>query len=122
MTDDDKQPKRQPDGKFEYKKGTWWPLWALFMVPFLLVFKPLYSFVKKEVNWKAAWLTVLVFEAVMMAAEYYSLKRGHWVYNENRIFGPKVFGVPIEEPLLYYLFSPLILISLFHFFKKKLQK
>lgn len=115
-------PIRTPDGGFEWKKGKWWPLWSLFMVPFLLVFLPLYRAVRQEVNWFAAWGTVLVFEAIMLPAEWYALRRGHWVYNEQRIWGPKIFGIPIEEPLLYYLFSPLILICLMHFIRMKLQK
>lgn len=117
----DTNPKRAADGSFDYKKGKWWPLWAIFMIPFLLIFKPLYKYVKDAVNWKAAWATVLLCEVVLMTAEWYSLKRGHWVYNEARILGPKVFGVPIEEPLLYYLFSPLIIISLMESIRKKLS-
>lgn len=115
MAEDTEQPEKlAPEGGFRYRKGVWWPLWALLMVPFLGVFLPLYRFVRAEVNWKAAWMTVAVFEALLMFAEYYSLQRGHWVYNESRIFGPKIFGIPIEEPLIYYLFSPLIIISIFH--------
>lgn len=121
------EPEPKPEkltlkGWFTYRRGIWWPLWALLMVPFLFVFLPLYRFVKKDVHWKAAWLTVAVVEVVLMTAESYSLKRGHWVYNEARIFGPRIFGVPIEEPLLYYLFSPLIIISMFHAVKKFLDR
>lgn len=107
-------------GVFKYLRGKWVPLWALLKIPFLLLFIPLYRAVKDDVNWKAAWATVAVFETVLMTAEWYSLKRGHWVYNEARILGPKVFGIPIEEPLLYYLFPPLIVICLMHFIHKKL--
>ena len=119
MAESDDSPIERKNGRFEYAKGKWVPWWALLFIPFLVVFGPLYRFVKTEVNWKAAWLTVLVCEAVMMVAEWYSLKRGHWVYNEQRIFGPKVFGIPIEESLLYYLFSPLIIISIYHGVKKR---
>ncbi|MCB4757029.1 MAG: lycopene cyclase domain-containing protein [Elusimicrobia bacterium] len=108
--------------KFEYRKGRWIPLWAILIVPFLILFEPLYRYVKDEVNWKAAFGTVVIFELLLLCAEYYSLKRGHWVYNEARILGPKIFGIPIEEPLLYYLFPPLIIISLMHGVKKVLRK
>lgn len=118
----DEVPTRGRDGLFRFRSGRWMPLWALLMVPYLLLFVPLYRFVRGTVNWKAAWVTVAVFEALLMPAERYSLRRGHWVYNDARILGPRVFGVPVEEPLLYYLFSPLIIISIFHGFRKHLLK
>lgn len=102
------------DGTFSYRKGKWWPLWSLLLVPFLIILIPLYRAVREDINWKATWLTVLVFEAVLLPAEWYALTRGHWVYNEARIWGPKIFGIPIEEPLLYYFFSPIFLICLLH--------
>lgn len=122
--DKDKAPieKLTLKGWFSYRRGTWWPLWALFLVPFMFVFWPLYKWVRAEVNWKAAWISVLIFEVILMIAESYAIKRGHWVYNENRIFGPKVFGVPIEEPLLYYLFCPLMVICIYHGYRKRFAK
>lgn len=123
MAESEETPNRKsPQDSFTYRRGTWWPLWALFIVPFLFVFLPLYRFIKNEVQWKAAWLTVLVCEIVLFSGEYYDLKRGHWVYNEARIFGPKILGVPIEEPLLYYLFCPLIIICIFHLCRYILKK
>src|SRR5688572_14994183 len=77
-------------GRFTWTKGKWNPLWALLIIPFLLLALPLQRAVRKEVNWKAAWATVALFEIVLMCAEYYSLQRGHWVYNEARLLGPKV--------------------------------
>lgn len=108
-------PRRDAGGRFVYRRGEKRPLWALLLVPFLAVSLPLVRSVRGRVNWAAAWATVGVFEAALLAAEYYSLQRGHWVYNESRIWGPKVFGIPIEEPLLYYLFPPFFVIALFHF-------
>lgn len=117
-TEDEDQVTQDEKGAFTWKKGKWAPLWALFMVPFLLVALPLYRWVRTEVSWAAAWITVAVFEMLLMPVEWYSLGRGHWVYNEARILGPKIFGIPIEEPLLYYLFSPLIIICIYHAFLK----
>lgn len=117
--DDEQDVTTDASGRFTFRKGKWAPLWALFMVPFLVIALPLYRFVRAEVDWAAAWITVIVFEALLMPVEWYSLGRGHWVYNEARILGPKVFGIPIEEPLLYYLFSPIIIICIFHAFRKR---
>jgi lycopene cyclase domain-containing protein len=122
MFDDCGRPFRSQEGEFQFRSGRWKPLWALLMIPYLVLFVPLLRYVRGTVNWKAAWITVAIFEALLMPAERYSLRRGHWVYNESRILGPKVFGVPVEEPLLYYLFSPLIIISIFHAFRKAVQK
>ena len=120
----DSQPSPEPeykDGEFGYKKGNWWPLWSLLLLPFLIIFIPFYRSSRKDVNWIAAWLTVLIFEVCLVAAEWYSLSRGHCVYNQARIWGPTVWGIPIEEPLLYYLFPPLFVICLLHFVKSKVE-
>lgn len=109
--------KRTPQG-FEYRKGKWVPWWAILFVPLLFLLEFLYPLVKNEVNWVAAWGVVILFELMFIPAEHYHLSRGHWVYNEARILGPKIFGMPIEEPFLYMLFSPLIVICIFHAVKK----
>ena len=109
---------RTRDGGFRYREGAWYPAWALLLVPFIGLGLALCRVVGKAVDWKAALGAVMVFEAVVLPAESRCLRRGHWIYNESRILGPRVFGVPVEEPALYYLFSPLIIISIFHGFLK----
>ena len=118
---EDQKPRRTLAGVFNYIKGKWVPAWALLLTPFLAVLWYLHRAVKDEVNWKAAFAAVAVFEVVLFPAEWYSVSRGHWVYNEARILGPKILGVPIEEPLLYYLFSPLIIITVMHAIRKFLE-
>jgi len=111
-------PTNYKDQGLVFKKGKWWPLSALLIIPFMFLFLPLYRVVRSEVNWKAAWATVILFEVVMFLAEAFSISRGHWVWNESRIFGYKIWGVPIEEPLIYYWFPIIFVIALFHAFKK----
>ncbi|MFA6092252.1 MAG: lycopene cyclase domain-containing protein [Elusimicrobiota bacterium] len=110
------------DGGFEYKKGDWRPDWPNLLLPFLAVFMLLYRFAKEHVDWRAAFCVVGLFECVVFPAEIFSVHRGHWVYNEARIWGPRVFGVPIEEPLLYYLFCPLIIITVMQAIRLALVK
>ncbi|HRY29247.1 MAG TPA: hypothetical protein P5079_04325 [Elusimicrobiota bacterium] len=115
-----------PEGKKKeefptYRRGAWWPAFSLLLLPFLFLFKPFYSVARKELNGRAALATILCFETFMLFAEHYSLKRGHWVYNEARIWGPKVFGVPLEEPLLYYWFPGLFVIVFMLFVKHKIE-
>ncbi|MFN0118738.1 MAG: lycopene cyclase domain-containing protein [Elusimicrobiota bacterium] len=119
---DNPHPTRDPESGFSYRRGNWNPLWAIFSLPFLFVMIPLYRLIKHEVNLKAAFSSIAVFEVVLLIAEHYALMHGHWVYNEARILGPKVFGIPIEEPLIYYFFCPFMVIMMFHAVKKYLLK
>ena len=96
-----------------YARGKKWPAWALLAVPFIAVMIPLYQAAKRHVHWGACLLTVVVFEAMMIPIEHNSIVRGHWVYNENRILGPLFWGIPIEEPLIYYLFPPILVILIY---------
>jgi lycopene cyclase domain-containing protein len=119
MKTDERLITRTADGGFRYEEGKWHPAWALLMLPFILAALPLLRYAGKKVDWKATAFTVIIFEALLVPAEHLALKRGHWVYNESRILGPRIFNVPVEEPFLYYLFSPLIILLIFHSFLKK---
>lgn len=104
---------RRSSGAPTYARGKKWPAWALLAVPFILVMVPIYQTVKHRVYWMACALTVLVFEVIMIPVEHNSIMRGHWVYNEHRILGPLVWGIPIEEPLIYYFLPPIFVILMF---------
>jgi len=101
---------RRADGAPSYARGAKWPAWALLAIPFLLVILLLNKVAGSRVRWTACWLTVLLFEAVMIPVEHKAILLGHWVYNENRILGPLFWGIPIEEPLIYYIFPPVFVI------------
>ena len=73
-------------------------------------------------NWKAAFATVVLFESVVFPAEAFSVSRGHWVYNDARIWGARIFNVPIEQPLLYYVFPALFVIASFHVIRMVLRR
>jgi len=103
------------DGAPAYARGAQWPAWALLAIPFLLVMVPLYHAVRRRVRWAACVQAVMVFEVVMLPVEHHSILRGHWVYNTNRILGPLVWGIPIEEPLLYYLLPPMLVCMAYEF-------
>ena len=107
---------------FPYSSGEWCPLWALLFLPFLGWLLVLVRQAGHLVNWKAAYCTAVVFEFVLGATEVFSVHRGHWVYNEARIWGPRLFYVPIEEHLLYYFFSSLIVIAAFHAVREALAR
>ena len=107
---------------FYFNEGEWFPWWAVLFLPFLFWLYILHRRTRHVINWRAAWLTVIIFEIVLGATEAFSVSRGHWVYNEARIWGPRWFNVPIEEHLLYYPFSSLIVISAMYSVRLSLAK
>lgn len=106
---------------FEYANGDWWPAWAVLFLPFLFWLLVLLRRTNDRINWRAAYATIIAFELILGVTEIFSVSRGHWVYNESRIWGPKLFHVPIEEHLLYYFFSSLIVVSAFHALRLHLE-
>lgn len=100
-----------------------WPASIILAAPFFLLILPLYKAARERVNWRAAAAMIATFEVLMFCAEAFSVSRGHWAWNPNRILGPTIFNVPIEEPLLYYWFPPLFIVLLMHalesFFEKR---
>jgi lycopene cyclase domain-containing protein len=95
-----------------------WPASVILAAPFFLLVIPLYKAARERVNWKAALFMVATFELLMLCAELFSVSRGHWIWNPNRILGPQFFGIPIEEPLLYYWFPPLFVVIMMHAFEE----
>lgn len=91
-----------------------WPASVILAAPFFLLVLPLYKAARERVNWRAAAAMIATFEILMFCAEAFSVSRGHWVWNPNRILGPVIFNIPIEEPLLYYWFPPLFVVLLMH--------
>lgn len=124
---DEAEPQARPSQglfseEFSYWRGKKFPWWATLLVPFMAAALFLYRTVREEVDVRALLCTVLVFEAVVFPAEIFSVSRGHWVYNNAKIWGPKLFGVPIEEPLLYYIFPAIIVVTVFHALRKALRR
>jgi hypothetical protein len=117
---EDKSHLSGPEGpKFTTTKRV--PLTVILAAPFFLIIIPLYKAARNSVNWAAAAAMIVTFELLMFAAEFFSVSRGHWVWNPDRIVGPTIFGIPIEEPLLYYWFPPLFVVVLMHALKNWLD-
>lgn len=60
----------------------------------------------KRLKWRALGWTSLGFVVLMFGAENLALYWGWWVWNEQLLWGPKVWLVPLEEFLLYFLVVP----------------
>lgn len=119
----EEEKKTQAQSTPEQKK---WPATVILVAPFFFIVAPFYKAAKKSLNWPAALAMIATFEIVMFACEIMSVSRGHWVWNPNRTLGPTVFGVPVEEPLLYYWFPPLfvvlLMLSIENYLKEKGEK
>lgn len=83
----------------KYKRGTKFPVW-IWVVAFVLVALAV-AYVFFRGSWKAVLATTAVFVCVAYPNELYSLSQGYWVYNQNRMIGPWLFGVPVEEWAMY---------------------
>lgn len=117
--------RRDLKGIFRYARGTKWPAWFLLALPFIIVFIYVYYKTKKYINWRAAAGMIIFSEFMLMIVEHISIHRGHWVYNENRILGLRIWDVPIEEPLIYYWIPQLFVVGtmiLIHNIMKKKSK
>lgn len=112
---------RLSSGVSSYTRGRKWPAAFLLALPFITLMAPMYEAARRRVDWVACMLMVLSFEVIMFVAEHNSIMRGHWVYNESRILGPRIWGIPIEEPLIYYFFPPVFVVLLYETMVKLLE-
>jgi hypothetical protein len=105
-----------------YERGKKWPAWFTIALPFIGLLALLARKVK-NVSLISVAATVLFFEIATFLIEHRSVMMGHWVYNRARIFGVLVWGVPIEELVIYYFFPPIFVILimqwLFQYFSSK---
>jgi hypothetical protein len=90
-----------------------WPWRVILVMPFALAVHIVHQSARRQVRWWSLLATFGLFEALMFVAEHVSVMRGFWVYNTNRIWGEKIWGVPIEEPLLWYSLPVIVVIFLF---------
>jgi lycopene cyclase domain-containing protein len=78
--------------------------WPLIAMPFL----PLVWCLNKKISGhkilsRTSLFSVLVlFVITLTFVEHHAIINGHWVFHENRIWGPRFWSIPIEE-FLYYL-------------------
>lgn len=114
--------RRDIKGIFRYVRGARWPAWFILAIPFILLFIFVLSKTRKKINWTAAIGMLIISEIMLMIVEHISVQRGHWVYNENRIIGIRIWGVPIEEPLIYYWIPQLFVVATMLFVHTRLRK
>lgn len=82
-----------------YKRGKKAPAWIYVQLAIIVTILALMRFYRGR--WAALWWTTATFVAVGYGNELYALHQGFWVYNANRLLGPFVLGVPVEEWIMY---------------------
>lgn len=116
---------RDRSGRAVYVRGKSFPAWLLIAIPFILLMVFLFERFKElrtTIQWKAALTCVALFEFILIFIEHFSLLKGFWVYNRARILGPEIWGIPIEEPLIYYLFPIVMVIMLWQLIYNRCHK
>ncbi|HBU70437.1 MAG TPA: hypothetical protein DEE98_08685 [Elusimicrobia bacterium] len=118
--------KRDLKGVFRYARGAKWPAWFILALPFLIIYVYVYFKTRKYINWTAALAMIIFSEIMLTITEHICITRGHWVYNDNRILGPRIWGIPIEEPLIYYwipqLFVVFTMLIIYNYLRKRARK
>lgn len=109
------------DSQPTYARGKKFPAWLLIALPFVVLIKFVLPYAK-GICWKSMALTIVLFEIALFFVEHNSIMRGHWVYNTNRILGITIWNIPIEEPLIYYLFPPLMVVVIYHCVSNLMRK
>lgn len=103
----------------KYKRGSKVPVWAMVVLFVLTCMAVGYIFFRGA--WRAVLGTALVFLCVAYPNELYSLSRGYWVYNNSKMIGIWVLGVPVEEWFMYTA-SPVAGSMLFSIYRNKVHK
>ena len=94
---------------------------------FILMFLPasvLVYFVRDTLEFKPLLLVVLFSFLLGGIFDIWAVKQGKkdkfyiWEYNSKTILGYKLFGVPIEDSLLFLVITPILIISVWEGLKK----
>lgn len=91
--------------------------WIVMGIPFtLLVFK-MHKLIehRRVLSYRSLGLTLGVFYLAMTFVEHLAILNQYWVYDYSRLWGPKLWEIPIEEFLLYYWLGPTFVAVLYHF-------
>jgi len=84
-------------------KQLYWFGWMIGTLVQVLICLP---WVWKRIHWRALAMASAVFVPIMFITENLALHWGWWVWTDDKLLGPKVLLVPLEEFLLYFLIVP----------------
>ena len=96
-------------GEYQYREGEkklYWIWWVIGPLIQVIVTLPL---VFKRIHLRAILITSAFFIAAMFSLENLAIYWGWWIWNEQKLWGPKVLLVPLEEFLLYLIAVPAVI-------------
>jgi len=102
-------------GRLFYIRGLRFPAWFAMAIPFMIfiiIFVEHSKELRRTISWKALACSIALFEFVLFPIEHLGVNQGFWIYNRARILGIEIWDIPIEEPLIYYLFPVIMVVFL----------
>ncbi len=111
-----------PKRLWTYARGTQWPGLFCLALPFIVLFIYVYHLASRSINWKAALPMLALSECMFFFWEHWAISRGHWVYNCNILCGVFIWGVPLEELLIFYWIPPLFVVCTMLLIYRQLKK
>lgn len=108
---------KDKSGAYVFKSGEKYPAWLLMALPILSILPVLIKKTWKRTNKQSAFLTIILFYITMAFVERWAVTHKWWSYNIQRDFF-SMFGIPITELIIYYIYPIIFTIALFEFFKK----
>jgi lycopene cyclase domain-containing protein len=101
-------------GEYEYrdgKKGLYWVWWVAGSLVGVLAALP---FLRKKIHGRALLVASVLFILSMFVSETLAIYQGWWIWNDQKLLGPKVGLIPLEEFALYFVCVPsVVVIQLF---------
>ncbi|PIS42443.1 MAG: hypothetical protein COT24_03670 [Candidatus Kerfeldbacteria bacterium CG08_land_8_20_14_0_20_40_16] len=86
----------------------------------------MFYFVKEDFNYKALLIVILICLIVGGIFDIWAVKQRRrdkffiWEYNSKSIIGFKIYGVPIEDFILFLVFTPFFIVTVWESVKKLL--
>jgi len=105
-----------------YLRGAACPWWLLIAMPFIIAMMFLVKKVRKRFNLRATIAMVIISEVMLICWVHHAVMNQEWVYNKARILGPLFWGIPIEEPLIYYWAPQVFVVATMLYIHSKLRK
>jgi lycopene cyclase domain-containing protein len=85
----------------QFARGARFPVYICIQLVFVAAIAALVR--RYHGNWKALVATVVVFSLAVFPNEFYSIHRGYWAYNSQKMVGIYFLRIPLEGWLMYFL-------------------
>ncbi len=97
-------------GGTRYRAGEKRLYWIWWVIGPLVQILALWPLVRERIHVRALLVTSACFILMMFCLENTAIYWGWWIWNEQKLLGPKVGLVPLEEFLLYWVAAPSVIV------------